>query len=976
MHEIISETVERTAEPMEPSGHADPLTLAVVVCAYTLDRWDDIFHSITSLREQQRPPDQIILVTDHNPELHARARTYFPDLDVIPNAEQQGLSGARNTGIKQAHTDIIAFLDDDAAAEPDWTANLLAGYADPKVIGVGGWIEPNWESGRPTWFPTEFDWVVGCTYTGMPEQPTPIRNMIGANMSLRRDVFTAIGGFSNSLGRTGTLPLGCEETELCIRAGQHYHDSVILYQPDAVVHHHVSPQRGTWKYFLDRCWKEGLSKAAVSRMTGPQLALASERTYLQTTIPRAITRSLHPRNTHYPLSFLPALTLGVGATALGYLTGRTRQLVLTKEADTAGSAGKDGDEEADRAVRPLRTALGLLLPLLAGLGLWGWSITDTDVSHLGGFGLPAVLPWTYWAALAALVLGFVGAMRRSGRHTIWPASYTVALLVVQRATSAVVYHTLLYAWTWKHIDIINRLLANGGHLTLIDKPTNAMAPYDEWVGFFAANSALIRLVGLNSALSYAAWAPFVSSLMLIVPLYLIFRTFSRDQRLVWTAVWIFFLGNWIGQDYFSPQAFAFFLYLGVLAVVFRNLGQDPKPGLVAAVDAGYPLAAPPRPRLDPRSRRLWTLVLVPVIATIAMSHQLTPVMLAVGLVALCVTRRYRNVWITVIACAIPAIWDFTSALAFFRLTLPQMANSFGNLLANSQAGGGAVPTGLGPVVISYLDRGMSAVVVLLTVVGLLRHPPLRRTALPLLLLGISPMPLAVANNYGGEMIFRIFMFALPGLAFFAAAALQPRPAQARTTSWGKQSVAAPLVQHWRTTVVGGSVLALLAAMFLPSYYGKDAENYFPSGEIQLVDQLFEIAPHGSMIIAATPNFPDAYTDYADYTQLFLSDLIPPSSTQLAADPAGFLTEEGVTGYVHASNPQAQVYVIFTRAQYTDVDMDGLLPTGELTKIQKSLSASPRFKTILHTSYGIVYQILPATTANTAAAAGTSAGSNP
>jgi len=949
VQEIISEAGGRAVE-----REGNPLTLAVVVCAYTLDRWDDILLSIKSLHDQDHPPEQIILVTDHNPELHTRATTQFPDLDVIPNTQRQGLSGARNTGIAHAHEDIIAFLDDDAAAEPTWAHTLLAGYTDPKVIGVGGWIEPNWETGRPPWFPPEFDWVVGCTYTGMPQTPVPIRNMIGANMSLRREVFTTIGGFSHDLGRTGTLPLGCEETELCIRAGQHYHDSVILHQPDAIVHHHVSPQRGTPTYFLDRCWKEGLSKAAVSQMTGPRLALATERTYLQTTIPRAIAHALHPRNKHHPLSTLPALTLGVTTTTLGYLTGRLRQLVVTQPVTPGAAPAPETDGPSDPPVKPLRAALGLLLPLIAGLGLWAWSIPGTDVSNLGGFGLPAALPWMYWAAMAVLFVGFVGALRRPGRHTLWPASYTVALLVVQRATSAVVYHTLLYAWTWKHIDIINRLLANGGHLTLIDKPTNAMAPYDEWVGFFAANSALIRLVGLNSALSYAAWAPFVSSLLLIVPLYLIFRTFSRDQRLVWTAVWIFFLGNWVGQDYFSPQAFAFFLYLGVLAVVFRNLGRDPKPGLVAAVDASYALGAPPRPRLDRRSRRLWTLLLVPVIATIAMSHQLTPVMLAVGLIALCLTRRYRNIWVTLIACGIAAAWDFSSALAFFRLTLPQMAKSFGNLLANSQAGGGATPTGLGPVVISYMDRGLSAVVVLLACVGLLRHPPLRRTALPLLLLGLSPMPLAVANNYGGEMVFRVYMFALPGLAFFAASALQPRPAHPRTTSWAKQSAAVPL-QRWRTAVLSTTVLALLAAMFMPSYYGKDAENYFPPGEIKLVDQLFEIAPHGSMIIAATPNFPDAYTDYTDYTQLWLSDdQAPADVAALMADPAAYLTAPALIGYPGAPPDD---YVILTRAQYTDVAMDGLLPTGAMARIQTSLTRSPRFRIVLQSPDGVVFQIL-------------------
>ena len=128
----------------------------------------------------------------------------LPDVIVTDNQQQQGLSGARNAGVAVAGGEVVAFLDDDATAAPDWLERLAAGYADPDVLGVGGAIEPVWSTSRPRCFPEEFDWVVGCTYRGLPQTPAPVRNLIGANMSFRRTVLNTIGGFRCDIGRIGS----------------------------------------------------------------------------------------------------------------------------------------------------------------------------------------------------------------------------------------------------------------------------------------------------------------------------------------------------------------------------------------------------------------------------------------------------------------------------------------------------------------------------------------------------------------------------------------------------------------------------------------------------------------------------------------------------------------------------------------------------------------------------------------------------
>src|SRR3954447_12263365 len=218
-----------------------PSTLTVVICAYTLERWDDIRAAVASLRAQTRPADQVVLVSDHNDELLTRAREAFPDVLCFANEETRGLSGARNTGVRAATGDVVAFLDDDAAAEPDWVARMLEAYADPHVAGVGGHVVPAWQAPRPAWFPDEFLWVVGCSYRGLPTGRAEIRNPIGANMSFRRDVFTGVGGFDEAMGRLSKDAAGCEETESAIRARAADPGARIVLEPDAACRHNVSP---------------------------------------------------------------------------------------------------------------------------------------------------------------------------------------------------------------------------------------------------------------------------------------------------------------------------------------------------------------------------------------------------------------------------------------------------------------------------------------------------------------------------------------------------------------------------------------------------------------------------------------------------------------------------------------------------------------------------------------------------------------
>jgi GT2 family glycosyltransferase len=296
----------------------------VIVCAFDDGRQSLIEESLRAVLAQSRAPDELVLVVDHNHELERRMREAFPDATVVANDGPQGLSQARNTGVRNSTGDVVVFLDDDACPEHDWLAELVAGYDDPGVIGAGGLVLPRWETERPAWQPEEFDWVVGCSYRGLPESVAPIRNPIGANMSFRRSVLERTGDFVEGIGRVGKRPLGCEETELAIRARETHRDGVILHVPSARVRHAVPAQRADWGYFVSRCFAEGISKAKVARRRGSDTALASERTYVARTLPRGVALGLRQalRGDIGGLGRAGAIVIGFGLAVAGYARGR------------------------------------------------------------------------------------------------------------------------------------------------------------------------------------------------------------------------------------------------------------------------------------------------------------------------------------------------------------------------------------------------------------------------------------------------------------------------------------------------------------------------------------------------------------------------------------------------------------------------------------------------------------------------------
>ncbi|GEB58514.1 glycosyltransferase [Streptomyces gardneri] len=557
----------------------------------------------------------------------------------------------------------------------------------------------------------------------------------------------------------------------------------------------------------------------------------------------------------------------------------------------------------------------LILPL--SVALWLLSLRSVPIDRMRDLGLLQVLPPLFWVAAALLTLGFCLALADRRTHSAWLTGYVLALVALLHATPTLLYPTLRYSWAWKHLAVIDAMIRHGGEVPNADK----FSVYNDWPGFFQLHALFLQTTGLDSSVGYAAWTPPFANALLLAPLLLLYRSVTRDRRLVWGAVWIFYSCSWVGQDYFAPQSFAFLLFMTVVALLFRQLRSS----------------ALPRP--DPRRRDGWPpgllVVVVVIVATIVVSHPLTPLMLISAMALLSLPRRSRRLALPVLIAAVvlTAAWDATVARSYISVNISNLIDSLTEPDKNVSSGlaalGDAAP---GQILLSWVDRGLSAAVAVLALAGLLVRRWTRRTGLPLL--AAAPLPLLAVNAYGGEMLFRAYLFALPAAAFLVAALVLP-PGDRRPVA--------------RTLAVYPLLLTMFGALVF-GYYGKEALNQYTLKEVAAARYVIEHAPPGSTLVTLTEDVPDLDVDYEKHPRVKLAYQEKDELRELVRDPV-----EGVEGFVFGATEEHPAYIVLSRAQDMNLYVTGALPADLPERMQSALSDAPGFTKVYDNGDAIVYR---------------------
>jgi hypothetical protein len=579
--------------------------------------------------------------------------------------------------------------------------------------------------------------------------------------------------------------------------------------------------------------------------------------------------------------------------------------------------------------------------------LWLVSLPAVDLREMTDIGLLAVLPVAYYLALLMITVSFCLLAYRNPERTRLLLLHLVTLIAMFHATPAMLYRTLRYSWAWKHAGIVDYIQRYGS----VDTTIPALNAYHNWPGFFAFNALLTDAAGLENAVQYAAWGSLFFNLLFLGALLLVFRSLSSDLRLVWMATWFFFLANWVGQDYFSPQSFVYLLYLFILGIIltgfraywppaedhirrwlrhprisrfFHGMLVNSSSGAatMASPAAGPALAVEPP---QPVQRLMFMALTILFMAVISFSHQLTPLMAVSALVLLTLFQVIYTRGLMVMMGVLAIGWIWLYASPFMGANLRSVLASVGAVEGN--VSGNLINLELastGQVVVALMGRGLTVLVMLLAGIGFFRRLRNGKLDLAAALLMASPFLMLFGNAYGGEILFRIYFFAVPFMAFFIAGLFYPRH---------------DLGRNWATPAAAAVLSVVMVVGFLFAYYGKEKQYYFSPGEVAAAEYLFNNAPPGSLIVEGTRNYPSLFRNYEHYIYVAIDREPERSREEFVQDPVPMMVR-------WMANPEyPAAYLIVTRSMKAEIDMVGTLPAGSLGWLETALIESDQFEVL-------------------------------
>ncbi|AUZ36391.1 glycosyltransferase [Arthrobacter sp. PGP41] len=561
------------------------------------------------------------------------------------------------------------------------------------------------------------------------------------------------------------------------------------------------------------------------------------------------------------------------------------------------------------------------------LAIWAASMVAVPVNS--DLGLVAVLPYPFWAGVLILNVAFVVALRGdvsgpAGRAVMmW---LLLVLVLVLFGTAAFVTDVPRGEVAFRHLGIADALSRSQG----IDPDIDA---YFNWPGFFALLATVLKATGLDPV-ALALWAPVLNVGLWLAALGVLMRYLTQDPRRRWLVLWLFCFGNWQDQDYLSPQAFGFFLYLVVIALVVGPLAARP-PKFRGFRDTDLATWWQGRSPAEPRpgyrvSALAVTLVLV---AVICASHQLTPFLLLIALTALTLSGHVWPGRLPLITAVVLALWLAYPASTYLSGNPPLaeggvLAAINANVVDRVSGTPGHVLVVQARVVLTLLLWGLA-------VAGAVRDRRRGRLDIRVVLLAVTPLLLFPVQLYGGEMLIRVSLFALPFIALQACSILLP-------TEGGTQ----PSLR-----AAGGLALTfcLLGLLTVTGRFGNAQFDVFTDSEIAAVAAVQRLAPPGSTIISAAPPTPWRSEAYLDHPYRTIDYMCRSDLSTAACGPVV---------YEHARQNPAGAVALFTRSSEASLVLRGATSASGFAELEGWLREQAGVELVFSNVDARAYRVTP------------------
>jgi hypothetical protein len=497
------------------------------------------------------------------------------------------------------------------------------------------------------------------------------------------------------------------------------------------------------------------------------------------------------------------------------------------------------------------------------------SLRSINLLDMTDLGLVSVLPWPFYLSLLLLCAGFILTLKQKTLREPLLFLHVVLLIVMLYGTTLAIEQAPRFNVTWRHVGLVDYVQRN--------QPVNRSSdPYLDWPGFFILSAFVANIAGLKSILGVAAYAPIYNNLLYLGALLMVFRSTTRNQRLVWLAIWLFFITNWIGQDYFSPQGLNYALYLTILGIILLWFQEYPSERFlkILAWPRFLRFLSPSGssreqlPSVTSRRRLALSIFLVILVAFSVASHQLTPFAILFCVTAL--TVFYLNSFraLPLIIGLLIGAWIIFMARAFVTNDLVSLLQHSGHIQqALNQGLLSRLAGSPGHVFIIRFRLVFTAVVWGLAALGMFlrfrdsakNHASVNILSdVRMLLLALAPFVLIPLQSYGGEILLRVYLFTLPFMIFFVASTIY---AERQIEFSGKKAA-----------VTGLLSIALIGGFFV-ARYGNEKVDQFTANEVNAVQWFYDHAGLGSLLAAPSPHYPVRFEGYEQYKLKYVPDAV-------------------------------------------------------------------------------------------------------